>query len=216
MTEDTGARDADPGRPPDDCPYERPFAPDFHDCPAYAARRFMPFDSLHRPLQPVWTCNFLTPKRAADKSHGYYGGCALGDLEARLAWVAQIRKDRLESILRLQREIATLGEPYTAAIYAAKARQRESAESEAQATAELESLLAKVKAEITAYIDENATGFEAASLPPDACKEIMTLALRELVERRSPAAVRYTPPAKLLERFPPEVRPLLFPPPTER
>jgi hypothetical protein len=199
------------GRPPDDCPYERPFPEDFTECPAYAPRRFVPFDSLHRPLNPVWTCNFLTPKRAADKAHGYYGGCALGDAADRLAWVNRIHKDRLDSVVRLQRETAALSQPYTAAIYAAKARQRESAETEAQATMELESLLRQLEGEIAAFIDENSAEFEAASLPPDACKEIMSLAIRDMVERRSAGAGTFRPPDVLLERFPLEVRPLLFP-----
>ncbi|MDQ6746645.1 MAG: hypothetical protein M3010_00860 [Candidatus Dormibacteraeota bacterium] len=206
---------ADEGRPADDCPYERPFAEDFHQCPAYAARRFTPFDSLNRPLRQIWTCNFLTPRRAADKAHGYYGGCALGDAAARLAWVERIHKDRLDSVVRLQRETAALAQPYAAQIYAAKARQRASAESEAQGTRELESMLRQVEAEVAAFIDENSAEFEAASLQPDACKELMSLAIHDLVERRSAGASTFKPPDALLERFPPEVRPLLFTPATE-
>ncbi len=201
----------DGARPADECPFERPFREDFDDCPAYAARRFMPFDSLHRPLKPIWTCNFLAPRRALDKAHGYYASCALGTAADRRAWVERIPKGRLDGVVRLQREAAAVALPYTAQIYAAKARQRESAESEARATLELESLLGQVEVDICAFIDEHSAEFEAASLPVDACKELMTMVMRDMIERRSAATSRFQPPAALLEKFPVEVRPLLFP-----
>ena len=202
-------------RPLDECPYERPFPDDFDDCPAYAARRFVPFDSLHRPLKPIWTCNFLTPRRAVDKAHGYYGCCSLGDAAERVAWVERIRKDRLDGVVRLQRATATLAQPFLGDIYAAKARQLEGAEAEARATNDLETILHRLEGEIVAFIDQHREEFEAADLPVDACKEIMSLAVREMVDRRTAASHQFIPPAELLERFPEEVRPLLFPTTTQ-
>ncbi|MEA2684347.1 MAG: hypothetical protein QOK05_2675 [Chloroflexota bacterium] len=202
-------------RPADECPYERPFQEGFDDCPAYAARRFVPFDSLHRPLNAIWTCNFLTPKRAVDKAHGYYACCSLGDVAARLAWVERVHKDRLDSVVRLQRATESLAQPFIVEIYAAKARQLEGGEAGAQATNELERLLHTLETEIVAYFDDHAAEFEAASLPVDACKEIMTLAVRDMVERRGSARRQFTPPQALVERFPSEIRPLLFPATTE-
>lgn len=198
-------------RPADECPYQRPFPEHFDDCPAYAARRFVPFDSLDRPLKPIWTCNFLAPKRAVDKAHGYYACCSLGDVAARLAWVERIHKDRLDSVVRLQRATASLAQPYIVDIYAAKARQLEGSDAGAEATNELETLLRRLEGEIVAFIDEHQAEFEAASMPIDACKEIITLAIRDMVDRRNSPSQAFTPPPSLLEHFLVEVRPLLFP-----
>jgi hypothetical protein len=195
----------------DECPYPRPFPDDFHDCPAYAARRFTPFDSLHRPLQPVWTCNFLVPRRSGSREKGFYAACALGDAAARVRWVDEVRKDRLDNVVRLQRGTAAVAQPHIALIYATKGRQVTPGDTQLQATAELNDLLAALEADVSRYIDAHRDEFEAASLPVDACKEMMTLAVRQMLESRSAAPPQFRPPDALLEKFPAELRPLLFP-----
>ncbi len=42
-------------RPDDECPYPRPFPPDFDSCPAYQARQFIPLNTMYQPLDPVLT-----------------------------------------------------------------------------------------------------------------------------------------------------------------
>jgi hypothetical protein len=198
-------------RPADECPYRRPFPHDFDDCPAYAARRFVPFDSMHRPLQPVWTCNFLVPKRSGASQHGYYAACSLGDEAARQRWVEEVRKERLDSVVRLQRATTAIAQPYLEEIYAAKRRQLDSSENQLRAAAELGALLARLEAEVVKFIDTNRAEFNAASLPVEACKELMTLAMREAAESRTVSGDRFRAPQALLDKFPAEVRPLLFP-----
>ena len=61
------------------------------------------------------------------------------------------------------------------------------------------------------FIDTNRAEFNAASLPVEACKELMTLAIRDAAESRTVSAGRFRPPQVLLDKFPAEVRPLLFP-----
>ncbi|HEV1996986.1 MAG TPA: hypothetical protein VGR61_02505 [Candidatus Dormibacteraeota bacterium] len=204
------AEPAEP-RPADECPYARPFPDDFHDCPAYAARRFVPFDSLHRPLQPVWTCNFLAPRRSGAAERGYYAACALGDGASRQRWVEEVRTERLARVVALQSATTSIANPYLTEIYAAKGRQLASKEDSLEASATLNRLLAQLEAEVNAYIDAHRIEFEAASLPVDACKQIMTLALRSAAESRTLGSTHFRPPDALLEMFPVEVRPLLFP-----
>jgi len=197
-------------RPPDECPYERPFEEDFDDCPAYAPQRFVPFDSLHRPLNPIWTCGFLSPRRAADRTHGYYACCSLGDAAARVAWVESIHKDRLDQVTYLRRQIIEVARPHLVEMYAAKSRQLEGGlTSKVGATAELKQVLAKVETDVVAYIDLHAEEFEAASMPVAPVKELMTLAVRHMVERRELGGQGFVPPPDLLEKFPEEIRPLL-------
>jgi len=61
------------------------------------------------------------------------------------------------------------------------------------------------------FIDARAEEFVALALPVAACKELMTLALRDMVERRSLGKAAYVPPAALVEQFPADLRPMLFP-----
>ncbi|GAC1577436.1 MAG: hypothetical protein NVS3B24_08480 [Candidatus Dormibacteria bacterium] len=205
--------DGGPGgysRPSDECPYERPFPEDFDECPAYTPQRFVPFDSLHRPLNPIWTCNFLSPKRAADRAHGYYACCALGDAAARVAWVEAVRKDRLDQVTHLRRQVIEVARPYLVEVYAAKSRQLEGGDSQDRATADLEQAVERMEADILAYIDLHAQEFEAASMPVAAVKEMMTLALRDMVDRRELGGQNFSPPPELLEKFPEAVRPILI------
>src|SRR3989442_13822965 len=46
-------------RPADECPYPKPFPPDFTDCPAYQATQMVTLDLSHRPLGSVMTCRHL-------------------------------------------------------------------------------------------------------------------------------------------------------------
>ncbi|MFN2463830.1 MAG: hypothetical protein ABR573_08025 [Candidatus Dormibacteria bacterium] len=201
------------GRPTDACPYERPFAEDFKDCPAYAARRFVPFDSLHRPLTPIWTCTFLVPRRAADTAHGYYASCSLGSADERAAWIEEIRRDRFDQLSRLQREAAELAAPYVERVAAAKARLAQGGASEVDASAELGRLLGELEDAISGFLEANSARLEAAALPVSACKELVTLAIRDMVGRRHLRNYAFTPPASLVEKFPAEVRAMIFRPP---
>ena len=166
---------------------------------------------MHRPLQPVWTCNFLIARRSGATQHGYYAACSLGDQAARQRWVEEVRKERLDSVVRLQRATTAIAQPYLAEIYAAKRRQLNSGEDQLKASAELGALLATLEAEVVKYIDDHRADFNAASLPVEACKELMTLAMRDAAESRTIGGEGFRAPQELLDKFPAEVRPLLLP-----
>lgn len=84
-------------RPSDHCPYPKPFAADFDDCPAFQSRQFIPLDTLYQPLDPVLTCRHLETRAMAQR-HRWYAACALGDAEARRRWVREVGTLRLQRI----------------------------------------------------------------------------------------------------------------------
>src|ERR1700737_3161533 len=43
-------------RPPDECPYPKPFPPDFVECPAYQATHMITLDISAPPLGAGWRC----------------------------------------------------------------------------------------------------------------------------------------------------------------
>lgn len=151
------------------------------------------------------------PRRSGAAERGYYAACALGDKASRQRWVEEVRTERLARVVALQSATTSIAHPYLAEIYAAKGRQLASKEDSLEASATLNRLLAQLEAEINAYIDAHSVEFEAASLPVDACKQIMTLAVRSAAESRTMGSTHFRPPDALLEMFPVEVRPLLFP-----
>lgn len=72
-----------PHRPADECPYPKPFPPDFMDCPAYQATQVVTLDLSHRPLGSVMTCRHLESRLMPNTNYRWYGACVLGDAAAR-------------------------------------------------------------------------------------------------------------------------------------
>jgi hypothetical protein len=74
-----------PDEPSDQCPFPKPFAEDFEDCPTYQPRLIFPTDASNRPLKPVWTCTHL--QVASRARGGWYACCGLGDAAGRARWL---------------------------------------------------------------------------------------------------------------------------------
>lgn len=70
-------------RPPDECPFARPFPDGFSDCPTFGPQPFVPMDMSDRPLGPVVTCRHLVSRTLGNGKVGWYAGCRLGDSAAR-------------------------------------------------------------------------------------------------------------------------------------
>jgi DNA-binding CsgD family transcriptional regulator len=80
-----------PGLPDDRCPYHRPFANDFSDCPAYRPRRVATVDLNDQPTGMIWTCSNLTAKPRQPEEMGWYAACAIGRPADRERWAAEQR-----------------------------------------------------------------------------------------------------------------------------
>lgn len=70
----------------DRCPYARPFAADFAECPAFVPRRWAVRALDDRPLAGIWTCWHLTDAQVAGEGNRHYARCSVGDAAARLRW----------------------------------------------------------------------------------------------------------------------------------
>ncbi len=99
-------------RPADECPYPKPFPPDFVDCPAYEATQMVTLDLSHRPLGSVMTCRHLESRLMPNTNYRWYGACVLGDAEARRRWSNAVGIDRLHDISALRQEVSALSMPY--------------------------------------------------------------------------------------------------------
>lgn len=194
----------DPTEPPDRCPYPKPFPGDFEDCPAYQPVRFIPLDTRHQPLKPVWTCAHLEIAYSAEMP---YTKCRLGTAADRVEWARQIRSERLESWRRIAREFGEALKEPIAAVYAAKAEQLE-----ALGTAGSRDANRKLRRAVDDFLsmdfrmlDERAEQLEEIGFPVDAMKVVTRDAMGALTQRPKLYGT-YAPPAELLAPFSDEIR----------
>ncbi len=92
-------------RPADECPYPKPFPPEFTDCPAYQATQTVTSDLSDRPLGSLITCRHLEGRLMPDTNFRWYGACVVGNAEARVRWSNEVGMDRLNDISALRQEV---------------------------------------------------------------------------------------------------------------
>jgi hypothetical protein len=190
-------------RPADRCPYAKPFADDFAECPAYQPVRFIPLDTMYRPLGPVWSCAHLDIGQQDARA---YTRCRLGTATERDAWAAQMQAETLGRWRQVAREFGEELQGTLAAVYTAKAAQIAALDTPAAADADRE-LKAAVREFIDrdfALMDQRAVELEAIGFPVDAMKVVTTASMEALV-RRPRVFGSYEPPAELLAPFSAEI-----------
>ena len=108
----SGRRTAGRLRPADECPYPKPFPPNFTECPAFQATQMVTLDISHRPLGSVLTCRHLESRLVPNTDYRWYGACVIGDAEARRRWSNDVGPTRLHEISTLRQEVSALSGPY--------------------------------------------------------------------------------------------------------
>jgi hypothetical protein len=197
-----------PQRPADECPYARPFREDFDDCPAYRPAEFIGLDLQYRPLPTVWTCGNLDVKASTSGTQGFYARCRLGDYEARLRWVAEVKLPRLERMRELQRSMGEFLRPHLAKLWAVKGAQLRAMRARQDAgelTHQLERETAEVLAQCRRFLEQNSDLLRAVDLPMDVCMEVLEAAFADFVQQPTTAAT-WRIPDHVLARFPEEIR----------
>jgi hypothetical protein len=195
-------------RPPDECPYPKPFPPDFVDCPAFQPRQFIPLDTLYQPLDPVSTCRHLET-RALPQRYRWYAACGLGDAEARRRWVRELGPLRLDRIRALQRELGEVMAPYSPRLWSLKGRQlREirNGDDASSTTTQLRALAGEVTAALDRYLIERQAAFAEVELPIDAAGHLIQVGIDRFIDTRFSSEISFEVPDDVLQRFPQSVR----------
>ena len=195
-------------RPADACPYPKPFAADFDDCPAFQARQFIPLDTLHQPLEPVVTCRHLET-RALRERHRWYGACALGDAQSRRNWATDVGVRRLAKIAQLQREMAKATNGDMQRLWQLKAQQlqayRRGTET-AAITAELRQLSGRALGNLDAFLKSRAQLLAEVGMPLESMIELTRLAFDRFIEGRQSSEVSLEVPDSVLDGLSAPVR----------
>jgi DNA-binding CsgD family transcriptional regulator len=190
-------------RPADECPYPKPFPPDFADCPAYQATQMVTLDISHRPLGSVMTCRHLESRLMPGTNYRWYGACVLGDAEARRRWSNAVGVDRLHDISALRQEVSALSMPYVHRLIELKGTPaRDNPVAHAR---QLQGVVDEFMTKMTALLRERKPVLDDLHLPLDACIRLLGIAIDRFV-RQGLTEGEWEVPDEVLVLFPDDVR----------
>jgi DNA-binding CsgD family transcriptional regulator len=190
-------------RPADECPYPKPFPPDFNECPAYQAIQMVTLDLSHRPLGAVMTCRHLESRLVPNTNYRWYGACVLGDAEARRRWSNAIGIDRLHDISALRQEVSALSLPYIQRLIELK--NEPAAPNPLAHSRQIQGVVDDFMTKMTFLLRERKAVLDQLHLPLDACIRLLGIAIDRFV-RQGLTESEWEVPDEVLALFPDDVR----------
>jgi len=189
-------------RPSDECPYPKPFPPDFIDCPAYQATQIVTVDLSHRPLGSVITCRHLEGRLMPYTNFRWYGACVLGDVEARRTWSNALGIDRLHEISTLWQEMSALSVPYVQQVLDLK---NAPVVDPLAHTQQLKGVVEDFMTKATALLRERQALLDRLHLPFEACVRLLAMAMDRVVQQGT-TETEWEVPDEVLMLFPVDIR----------
>jgi DNA-binding CsgD family transcriptional regulator len=190
-------------RPADECPYPKPFPPDFTDCPAFQATQMLTLDLSHRPLGTVITCRHLEGRLMPQTNFRWYGACVLGDAEARRRWSNAVGVDRLHDISTLRQEVSALSMPYVQQLLDLK--NAPLGDNPLAQTRQLQGVVDEFMTRMTALLRERKPVLDELHLPLEACVRLLGIVIDRFVQQGMTEA-EWEVPDEVLTLFPDDVR----------
>jgi len=190
-------------RPADECPYPKPFPPDFMDCPAYQATQMVTLDLSHRPLGSVMTCRHLESRLMPNTNYRWYGACVLGDAEARRRWSDAVGVDRLHDISALRQEVSALSMPYIQRLLDLK--NAPVGDNPLAHARQMRGVVDDFMTKMTALLRDRKAVLDQLHLPLDACVRLLGIAIDRFVQHGLPES-QWEVPDEVLTLFPEDVR----------
>lgn len=171
----------------DRCPYPRPFATGFADCPAYRAVRVATLRGTGGLSGTMWTCRHLEPRPLpeSERDAGWYAGCAIGGPAAREAWAIEgSGPERLKAMNQVAEDLAELTGPVVERLFELKGRQRQAIEREQDAspiTAQMERVREGFLTELAAFLQARHALLVRNRLSAAACLDVARRAIDGLL-----------------------------------
>jgi len=190
-------------RPADECPYPKPFPPDFTECPAYQGTQMVTLDLSHRPLGSVMTCRHLESRLMPKTNYRWYGACVLGDAEARRRWSNAVGAERLHDISTLRQEVSALSMPYIQQLLDLK--NMPATDNPLAHTRRMQGVVDDFMTKMTALLRERKAVLDELHLPLEACIRLLAMAIDRLVQQGLTES-EWEVPDEVLALFPDDVR----------
>ena len=169
-------------RPPDECPYPKPFPDEFGECPGYVARPIVSLDERDRPTGSVWTCRHLEGRLVPGTENRWYGACVLGTAVDRKRWAEQVGPHRVRMINLLLHELAPSSDQFVRQLWALKAdevravTQKQDSRPSRQS---MEELADRFIADLESFVNVHRRLLDDNDLASDACLDLA----RQLIDR---------------------------------
>jgi DNA-binding CsgD family transcriptional regulator len=201
-------------RPADECPYPKPFPPDFVECPAYQATQMVTLDISHRPLGAVWTCRHLEARLMPKTDFRWYGACVIGDAAARRKWSDAVGLNRLHEISQLRQDVSALSGPYVQRLMelkgdrdaiAAELPANETTARRRMVTHQIDGTIDEFMTDMGRLLADRKKVLDHLHLPLRACLQLVRLAIERFLEQGL-AAPEWEVPDEVLELFPEDIR----------
>lgn len=199
----SGRRTAGRLRPADECPYPKPFPPNFTECPAFQATQMVTLDISHRPLGSVLTCRHLESRLVPNTDYRWYGACVIGDAEARRRWSNDVGPTRLHEISTLRQEVSALSGPYVQRLM--ELRVAAFQQGVAGPTDDMKIVVAQFMRDMTSLLQERRAVLDHLHLPLEACLRLVRLAVDRFVDQGL-TETDWEVPDEVLRLFPDDVR----------
>ena len=193
-------------RPPDECPYPKPFPPNFEECPGYQALQVVTPDDRSRPVGRIWTCRHLEGRLMAKTVHRWYGACVLGDTLGRKRWAERAGPGRLRALNHLLHELAPVSGSFAQRLWELKGDQVRALEQKQDpkpATRLMETLAGQFMGDIETFLDRRRRLLEQNQLAIAECLNLARRQIDRVLEQSSPA--EWDNRFDVLMRFPEDV-----------
>jgi DNA-binding CsgD family transcriptional regulator len=203
----------DSKRPADECPYPKPFPPNFKDCVAYQPMEIVSLSISLQPLGRIWGCRHMAARQRFEPGDGWYAACLIGDAESRQRWAGSLGRNRLRKIGALQHQIEAASHPLIDRLWSAKNRQLQASSlggDDAGPRPEMQALAAQLQEHLASVLEEHKEDLDAVHLPVKACMRLIRDSLDRLIDDPLPAG-DWRVSDETLAMFPEDVRALLKP-----
>jgi DNA-binding CsgD family transcriptional regulator len=203
----------DSKRPADECPYPKPFPPNFKDCVAYQPMEIVSLSISLQPLGRILGCRHMAARQRSGSGDGWYAACLIGDAENRQRWAGSLGRNRLKKIGALQHQIEDAAHPLIERLWSAKNRQLQASSlggDDAGPRSEMRALAAELLDHLASVLEERKEDLDDVHLPVRACIKLIRDSLDRLIDDPLPAG-DWRVSDETLAMFPEDVRALLQP-----
>jgi len=194
-------------RPLDECPFDRPFAVDFDQCPAYQPVLLEVLDSQEHSVGQIATCRHLSASHLPNQP-GFYARCGLGDAMQRTRWLTTAAGRGLLKVREIRTAFYREAQAELRQLIAARAASR-STPGSVHEQDRLRAASDLVMAALAAFTQRRNAELTAAGVDPASLRRAFEATMQQGASRGTTTAL--TPSREVIAGYPMPVQAFLRP-----